>query len=82
MVRALNAIGRIDDARALFEKLLVWRNDPGLLSEEYDVGRKRPVGNFPQALSHIALVNAAFELAAEDELRRRHHRHISPKTTA
>ncbi len=81
MVSALKAIGRIDDARALFEKLLALRNDLGLLSEEYDIGRKRLVGNFPQAFSHIALVNAAYELAAEDELRRRHHRHIRPKET-
>ena len=51
-----------DDARALFEKLLELRNDLGLLSEEYDVERKRLVGNFPQAFSHIALVNAAFDL--------------------
>jgi GH15 family glucan-1,4-alpha-glucosidase len=77
MVSALKAIGRMDDARALFERLLGLRNDLGLLSEEYDVNRKRLVGNFPQAFSHIALVNAAFELAAEGDLRRRHHRHIA-----
>jgi GH15 family glucan-1,4-alpha-glucosidase len=62
MVSALKAIGREADARVLFDRLLELRNDVGLLSEEYDVGRKRLVGNFPQAFSHIALVNAAFDL--------------------
>ncbi len=62
MVSSLKAIGREVDARALFERLLTLRNDLGLLSEEYDVTRKRLVGNFPQAFSHIALVNAAFDL--------------------
>jgi len=62
MVSSLKAIGRPDDARALFERLLSLCNDLGLLSEEYDIQRKRLVGNFPQAFSHIALVNAAFDL--------------------
>jgi len=62
MVSSLIAIGRIGDARALFERLISLRNDLGLLSEEYDPKRKRLVGNFPQAFSHIALVNAAFDL--------------------
>jgi GH15 family glucan-1,4-alpha-glucosidase len=62
MAESLKAIGRIDDARALFERLLTLCNDVGLLSEEYDIKRKRLVGNFPQAFSHIALVNAAFNL--------------------
>ena len=62
MVSSLKAIGRLDDARALFERLLTLCNDLGLLSEEYDVPSKRMVGNFPQAFSHIALVNAAFDL--------------------
>ena len=52
-------IGRKEDAKALFERLLALRNDVGLLSEEYDSQAKRMVGNFPQALSHIALVHAA-----------------------
>jgi GH15 family glucan-1,4-alpha-glucosidase len=51
--------GRHDDGQAVFERLLGLRNDLGLLSEEYDVGARRLVGNFPQALSHLALVNAA-----------------------
>ena len=62
MVSSLKAIGRVDDARVLFERLLTLCNDVGLLSEEYDIQRKRMVGNFPQAFSHIALVNAAFDL--------------------
>ncbi len=73
MVSCLKAIGREDDARKLFERLLGLRNDVGLLSEEYDVDRKRLVGNFPQAFSHIALVNAAFDLEGQDGTRRRAH---------
>jgi GH15 family glucan-1,4-alpha-glucosidase len=55
--------GRLDEARALFEKLLALRNDVGLLAEEYDHGRKRQVGNFPQAFSHLALIGAAHNLS-------------------
>jgi GH15 family glucan-1,4-alpha-glucosidase len=55
-------IGRVDDARRLFERLLSLRNDVGLLAEEYDTRAKRLVGNFPQAFSHIALVNTAHNL--------------------
>jgi GH15 family glucan-1,4-alpha-glucosidase len=55
--------GRVDDARRLFKRLLAIRNDVGLLAEEYDTGAKRLVGNFPQAFSHIALVNTAHNLA-------------------
>jgi GH15 family glucan-1,4-alpha-glucosidase len=63
MVDAYLMIGRRDDAIALFERLLKLRNDVGLLSEEYDLRAKRQVGNFPQALSHLALVNSASNLA-------------------
>jgi len=62
MVSSLKAIGRLEDARKLFERLLSLPNDLGLLSEEYDPESKRLLGNFPQAFSHIALVNAAFDL--------------------
>ena len=55
-------LGRHDDARALFERLLALRNDVGLLAEEYDPRLKRQCGNFPQAFSHIALVDTAFNL--------------------
>jgi GH15 family glucan-1,4-alpha-glucosidase len=55
--------GRHAEAEALFERVLSLANDVGLLSEEYDLGEKRLIGNFPQALSHIALVRAAVRLA-------------------
>jgi len=64
-------LGRPQQAQALFERLLSLRNDVGLLAEEYDVDRKRQVGNFPQALSHIAMVNTAYLLSEQG----RHHRH-------
>jgi GH15 family glucan-1,4-alpha-glucosidase len=59
--------GRLDDARKLFERLLKLQNDVGLLSEEYDPEAKRLVGNFPQAFSHLALVNTAFTLKRAEE---------------
>ena len=62
LVDALLLSGRADDARQLFERLLGLRNDVGLLAEEYDTETKRLVGNFPQAFSHIALVNSAHNL--------------------
>jgi GH15 family glucan-1,4-alpha-glucosidase len=55
--------GRLDDARRLFEKLGKLTNDVGLLAEEYDPVQKRQVGNFPQAFSHIALINTAYNLS-------------------
>jgi GH15 family glucan-1,4-alpha-glucosidase len=55
--------GRLDEGRAMFERLLALRNDVGLLSEEYDTRTKRFTGNFPQAFSHVALVNTAFNLS-------------------
>jgi GH15 family glucan-1,4-alpha-glucosidase len=59
--------GRLDDARDLFGRLVSLCNDVGLLSEEFDVKHKRLVGNFPQAFSHVALVNTARNLSkAED----------------
>jgi GH15 family glucan-1,4-alpha-glucosidase len=61
----LALLGRRDDARRLFESLLAIRNDLGLLSEEYDPVGRRLVGNFPQAWSHIGLVNTAFNLAPD-----------------
>ena len=51
-----------DEARALFERLLALRNDVGLLAEEYDPRAGRQLGNFPQAFSHLALVNTAINL--------------------
>jgi GH15 family glucan-1,4-alpha-glucosidase len=64
MVQNLAGTGRRSDAEKLFEKLMSRRNDVGLFSEEYDPDHGRFMGNFPQALSHIALVNAARMLAA------------------
>ncbi|MDQ1395703.1 MAG: hypothetical protein QOG64_962 [Acidimicrobiaceae bacterium] len=58
----LAMMGRVDDARSTFQRLLSLRNDVGLLSEEYDPRAKRQVGNFPQAFSHVALVNTACNL--------------------
>jgi GH15 family glucan-1,4-alpha-glucosidase len=56
-------LGRQDDARRTFERLLELRNDVGLLSEEYDPQARRLVGNFPQAFSHVGLINTAHNLA-------------------
>ena len=58
----LALLGRVDEAVEQFERLLALRNDLGLLSEEYDVESGRLVGNFPQAFSHIGLVNTALRL--------------------
>ena len=63
LVSAYAAAGRTDDARALFDRLVGLVNDVGLLSEEYDPATGRMVGNFPQAFSHLALVQAAYRLA-------------------
>ncbi|MCU1251124.1 MAG: Glucoamylase [Edaphobacter sp.] len=63
MVTSLWLIGRKADAKAMFERLLALRNDVGLLSEEYDTVGERMLGNFPQALSHIALLQSAFALS-------------------
>jgi GH15 family glucan-1,4-alpha-glucosidase len=56
--------GRHKDAVRMFERLLEIRNDVGLLSEEYDPVGKRQLGNFPQAFSHVGLVNTAFNLTS------------------
>jgi GH15 family glucan-1,4-alpha-glucosidase len=63
LVDAMLLMGRDTEARELFERLLGLRNDVGLLAEEYDTRARRLVGNFPQAFSHIALVNSAHNLA-------------------
>ena len=66
LVSALAMNGRVDDARSLFERLTGLANDLGLLAEEYDVGRRRQVGNFPQAFSHLTLILAARAIAAAE----------------
>jgi GH15 family glucan-1,4-alpha-glucosidase len=63
MVTCLWLIGRKAEATAMYERLLGLRNDVGLLAEEYDPLEKRMVGNFPQALSHIALVHSAYAMS-------------------
>ncbi len=67
LVDALVMLGRFADAGALFERLLALRNDVGLLAEEYDPTAKRLVGNFPQAFSHIALINSAHNLTRKQK---------------
>ncbi|CAL9381454.1 glycoside hydrolase family 15 protein [Streptomyces sp. enrichment culture] len=63
---ALRMMGRREEARELFERLLELRNDVGLLAEEYDPVARRQLGNFPQAFSHVGLVATALALAADD----------------
>ncbi len=63
LVDNLALIGREDEARALFERLRALRNDVGLLSEEYDPGTKRLIGNFPQAFSHLGFIVSASHLS-------------------
>ena len=66
LVSALALNGRVEEARALFERLLGLTNDLGLLAEEYDVKRQRQVGNFPQAFSHLTLIGAATAISAAE----------------
>lgn len=66
LVEAMHLEGRTAEARAFFERLLTLRNDVGLLAEEYDTRLRRQVGNFPQAFSHVGLVNAALCLEGEE----------------
>jgi GH15 family glucan-1,4-alpha-glucosidase len=65
---------RYDEARELFERLLAIRNDVGLLSEEYDPKERRQLGNFPQAFSHLALVNSAHNLGEAKPAKQRANR--------
>jgi GH15 family glucan-1,4-alpha-glucosidase len=66
---ALALQGKLDEARELFERLLSLRNDVGLLAEEYEPLSGRQLGNFPQAFSHLALVNTAIVLGRGRSLR-------------
>ncbi|MEV2192346.1 glycoside hydrolase family 15 protein [Streptomyces phaeochromogenes] len=72
---ALLLTGREDDARSLFERLLLLRNDVGLLAEEYDPLARRQLGNFPQAFTHVPLIRVAYEL---DGHATRHARKLVP----
>ena len=67
LVDAYYLLGRRQEAERLFEWLLDLRNDVGLLAEEYDPRQRRLLGNFPQAFSHIALVNTAHNLSHEEK---------------
>jgi GH15 family glucan-1,4-alpha-glucosidase len=67
LVTALAMNERTAEARALFERLIGLANDLGLLAEEYDVGRRRQVGNFPQAFSHLTLILAARAISAAEK---------------
>jgi GH15 family glucan-1,4-alpha-glucosidase len=58
--------GRMQEAREMFARLLALTNDVGLLAEEYDPAGKRQLGNFPQAFSHLALINSALNLDTHD----------------
>ena len=75
LVDCLELLGRHDEAQALFERLAGLCNDVGLISEEYDPQSGRLLGNFPQAFTHLALVNSAFNLVHDaSPLRKRHAR--------
>ncbi|WAZ20814.1 glycoside hydrolase family 15 protein [Streptomyces cinnabarinus] len=67
LVDALHLTGRTEEARELFERLVGLGNDVGLLAEEYDAAAGRQLGNFPQAFSHIGLVNTALALFGPDD---------------
>ncbi len=82
LVQVLSLLGRRDEARSKFEELLALRNDVGLLAEEYDPRGRRLVGNFPQALSHISLVNAALELTQGDTAEHRRRKDVGAETAA
>jgi len=64
LAAVLHQQGRCDEAVALYDRLLALRNDVGLISEEYDPERGRLVGNFPQAFTHIGIVETAFTLSS------------------
>lgn len=63
---SLAMIGRVGEARTLYDKLVALRNDVGLLAEEYDPVAERMLGNFPQAFSHLGLINTAWNLNEKD----------------
>jgi GH15 family glucan-1,4-alpha-glucosidase len=79
LVDCYELIGRPDEARALFNRLVGLANDVGLLAEEYDPAAGRLLGNFPQAFTHLALVNSAFNVLPHlpSPMHRRHAYHGS-----
>jgi len=80
LVDALAMIGRMGDARSLFERLLSLANDVGLYAEEYDPRDRRQLGNFPQAFTHLALVNSAALLSGASAIT--HGRHAPSRRKA
>lgn len=80
LVDAYTMLGRQNDATALFERLLSLRNDLGLLAEEYDPVSRRQLGNYPQAFSHIALINSAHNLASAQGPAQQRADRCSPQT--
>ena len=75
LVEVYILVGRVTEAEQLFDRLMLTGNDLGLFAEEYDPVGRLLLGNFPQALTHLALVNAAMRLAgpSTEILRRRPH---------
>jgi GH15 family glucan-1,4-alpha-glucosidase len=65
--------GRMDDAEEVFQRVLDLRSDLGLLAEEWDPLTQRQLGNFPQAFTHVALVNTAFNLSRHEKHSRKQH---------
>jgi GH15 family glucan-1,4-alpha-glucosidase len=74
--------GRFDEAEAVFQHLLDLRNDLGLLAEEWDPSTRRQLGNFPQAFTHVALVNTAFNLDRQEGVAPMEQRHPEEQATA
>jgi GH15 family glucan-1,4-alpha-glucosidase len=74
--------GRLDEAEEIFQRLLGLRNDLGLLAEEWDPSTQRQLGNFPQAFTHVALVNTAFNLDRHAEESPMTQRHPEEEATA
>jgi GH15 family glucan-1,4-alpha-glucosidase len=79
LVDCYELMGRHDDAHALFDRLIGLANDVGLLAEEYDPEAKRQLGNFPQAFTHLALVNSALNVLPHLPSPM-HHRHARPRS--
>ncbi len=73
-------MGRLDEANTMFDRLAGLCNDVGLLSEEYDVEARRQVGNFPQAFTHVALINSATNLAGREDGTAQHRAQTSDTT--
>src|SRR5438105_10921845 len=68
LAQAQALAGRVDEARATFERAAAFANDVGLLAEEVDAGTGELLGNFPQAFSHIGLINAAWAISEAEAL--------------